>query len=793
MSEANGQGVLDRPNSYIGKSVPRPNVERLLHGQGTFTDDIHLKRMLHVAFLRSPHSHADIVSLDFAAAKQSPGVIAVVGGADVAELCEPWLGVLTHLPGLRTAAQYPMAMGRVRWQGEPVAAVAAASRAEAEDGLELIQVAYSQLPPVTDEAAALEADAAPIHAELGDNVCFDRTVDEGDVDAAYAAAEAVVEEEYNFSRHTGVTMETRAIIADFNPGDDMLTVYSSTQVPHQLQALLAKHFGLEEHKVRVIAKNVGGAFGMKAHLYGDEFAAVALSIMLKRPVKFTPDRLESFAADLHVRGFKAKAKMAVDKDGKITAFEMDTLAGIGPYSMAPRSSTIETNQVLNLSGGCYPIQNYRARGRIAFQTLAMTSGYRGVGHPLAMAITEGLVDLAADKLGLDPLEIRRRNLIADDAYPCKSVTGMPFEKLTHQAALAKLEDMIGYDALRADQLAAREGGVYRGIGFCSLIELSSPSPMFYGAGDAPVSAQDGCTIRLDAKGNIVCASGVTEQGQGAEAVMAQVAATVFGVSTDKVQIITGDTDVTPYGGGTWGSRGTGIAGEAVNKAARALRENVLSVAGVMLQAEPSSLDIRANMVVDASDGNERLSLAEIGRVVYYRADTLPKDFQSELTVTRHHVPKKYPFSFTNGAHAAHIEVDVNTGLIQVLKYWVVEDCGTVINPMLVDEQIRGGVAHGLGETLFEECIYNDQGQLLNGNMADYLVPMAPELPDVEVAHLVSPTDETELGAKGAGEAGTSGAPAAIMNAINDALRPLGATVNHFPFTPERILRALRKI
>jgi carbon-monoxide dehydrogenase large subunit len=793
MNDEAGQSVLERPNSYIGRSLPRPNVLGLLHGRGTFTDDIRLKRMAHVAFLRSPHAHADIVSMDFTAAKQSPGVFAVAGGEEIAAIYQPWLGVLTHLPGLRTVAQFPLAMGRARWQGEPVAAVVAASRAEAEDGLELIQIEYSELPPVTGEAAALEPGAPAIHSELGDNVCFERTVDEGDVDAAFAAAEAVAEEDYIFNRHTGVTMETRAIIADFNPGDDALTVYSSTQVPHQLQALLAKHFGLDEHKVRVICKNVGGAFGMKAHIYGDEFAAVALAIMLKRPVKYTPDRLESFTADLHVRGFKAKAKMAVDKDGKITAFEMDTLAGIGLFSMAPRSSIIETNQVLNLSGGCYPIRNYRARGRIAFQTLAMTSGYRGVGHPLAMAITEGLVELAAAKLGLDPLEIRRRNLIADDAYPVKSVTAMPFEQLSHQAALAKLEAMIGYGDLRADQTKQREHGIYRGIGFCSLIELSSPSPMFYGAGGAPISAQDGCTIRLDAKGNITCSSGVTEQGQGAEAVMAQVAATAFGVTPDKVQVITGDTHVTPYGGGTWGSRGTGIAGEAANKAARALRENVLDVAGVMLQAEPKSLDIRANMVVDAADGNERLSLAEIGRVVYYRADTLPKDFQSELTVTRHHVPKKYPFSFTNGCHAAHIEVDVNTGLIQVLKYWVVEDCGTVINPMLVDEQIRGGVAHGIGETLFEECIYNEAGQLLNGNMADYLVPMATELPDVEVAHLVSPTDDSELGAKGAGEAGASGAPAAIMNAINDALRPFGATVNHFPFTPERILKALGKI
>jgi carbon-monoxide dehydrogenase large subunit len=428
-----------------------------------------------------------------------------------------------------------------------------------------------------------------------------------------------------------------------------------------------------------------------------------------------------------------------------------------------------------------------------FQNKTPMCQYRAVGHPIATAVTEALVDSAAAAVGIDPVEVRRRNLIADDAYPCKSPVGLSFEKLSHRASLEKLVAMMDYDALRAEQAGLREQGIHRGIGLATFIEVTNPSPMFYGVGGARISAQDGCTIRLDAKGNIICASGVTEQGQGAEAVIAQVAATAVGVSMDRVRVITGDTDVTPYGGGTWASRAAGIGGEAAVRAGKALRANILEIAGALLQAEVSTLDIRDGQVVDAADGKERIGLDEIGRIAYYRGDTLPQDFQSELVVTRHYVPKKFPFAFTNGAQAAYLEVDTGTGFVKLLKYWVVEDCGTVINPQLVDEQIRGGVAQGIGGALLEHCLYSPEGQLLNGNMADYLVPLATEIPDIEIAHVETPTEDSELGAKGAGEAGTGGAPAAVMNALNDALRPLGARVTAQPATPERILRALGKV
>ena len=669
----------------------------------------------------------------------------------------------------------------------------AETRAQAEDAAELIDVDWVPLPAITNAEAALEPGSTKMHAEFDSNLCWERLIDEGDVDAAFARSKVVIEEEFIFGRHTGVTMEGRSLMADFDPGEETLTVYQSTQGPHMAQALYAKHLGLEEHKVRLICKDVGGAFGLKAHAYGDEFTTAALALMLKRPVKYIPDRLESFQADIHARDHSIKAKIGVSETGKIEAIEIDDLTGIGPFSMYPRSSAIETNQILNLTGGVYTLENYRARGRVVFQNKAMMCQYRAVGHPIATLVTEALVELAAAELDMESLELRKLNYAPDDDYPRKSVAGIPMENLSHNEALEKLRTMIGYDDLRADQAALREKGIYRGIGFGALIEVTGPGPGFYGAGGAPISAQDGATIRLDAKGNIIVANGVTEQGQGAESIVAQIAATAMGVTMDKVKVQTGDTDITPYGGGTWGSRGTGIAGEATVQAGKALRNQVLEVAGVMLQAEPQTLDIRENKIVDMDNGNERMELAEIGRVVYYRGDTLPKEFQAELIATRHYVPKEYPFSFTNGIHCSHVEVDVRTGFVKLLKHWVVEDCGTVINPMLVDEQVRGGVVQGIGGALYEECLYSDEGQLLNGNLADYLVPMAAEMPDIEVGHVCSPTAESEIGAKGAGEAGTGGAPAAILNAVNDALRPLGGKMTQNPMTPERILRALGKL
>jgi carbon-monoxide dehydrogenase large subunit len=786
--------ALDRPNSYIGRSVPRPNLARLTQGRAQFVSDLTLPRMVHAAFVRSPHAHARIKAIDAAAARKAPGVVAVVIGAELAAVITPWMGVLTHLKGIKSAPQHALAVDRACWQGEAVCAVVARSRAEAEDACELVTVAYEELPAVTDPETALDPATPVIHPELGDNLTFERVHVAGDPDKGFAEADAVVEATFVFGRHTGVTNEPRAILADWNPAEERLTVYHGTQAPHMMQNLFAKHLGLEEQQVRVVTKDVGGSFGIKVHTYADEMATVALAKLLKRPVKFVADRIESFVTDIHARDHRVRAKIGVKNDGSITAWEIDDLTGIGPYSVYPRTSGIEANQIVNLVGGPYTCPNYRARARVVFQNKNVMCQYRAVGHPIATAVTEGLVELAAARIGMDPLEIRRRNLIPDDAHPSAGPSGIKFEALSHHESLAHLDAMMDYAGLRAEQKRLRGQGIHRGIGFASFIEVTNPSAAFYGIGGAKISAQDGVTIRLDAQGAIVCQTGVTEQGQGAEAVIAQVAATAFGVPIERVRVITGDTDNTPYGGGTWASRAAGIGGEAAWQAGKALRANVLACAASILQAKPEALDIRNGAVVDAGSGSERLALSELARIAYFRPDTLPPGFQAELMATRHYVPRAWPFAFTNGIQASWLEVDVDSGFVTLLKHWCVEDCGTVINPQLVDEQIRGGIVQGIGGALFEHCRYDERGQLTNGNMADYLVPMAAEMPDIEVGHVVTPTADSELGAKGAGEAGTAGAPGAIMNAINDALRPLGAApLTDMPFTPDRILRALGKV
>ena len=777
---------------YIGESVPRPNAQRLLQGRGAFIDDLRFPRLAHVAYFRSPYAHARIKGLDLTAARGAPGVIAVLDGRAVAEYCTPWVAVLAHLKGIKSPPQHAIAIERACWQGEACAAVVAESRSQAEDAVGLIEAEWEELPVVVDMDAALGGETV-IHPELGDNICFKRELDTGGVDDAFARADVVVEETFHFGRHTGVCLEGRAILADYNAGEHSLTVYHATQAPHMMQDIFSRHLNIPEANVRVITKDVGGSFGIKVHVYPDEMATAAISVLLRRPVKFVADRLESFLSDIHAREHKARVRLACTKAGEMLAFELDDITAIGPYSVYPRTSGIEGNQVVNLTGGPYKHQKYRAKMHVVFTNKNVTCQYRAVGHPIAVALTEGIVDIAARKLGMDPAEFRCRNLVADDAYPYSSPAGLKFERLSHHRTLAKLLDVMRYDELRAEQARLCKQGVHRGIGLAAMIEVTNPSPAFYGVGGARISAQDGATLRLEPTGMLTVLCSVTEQGQGTEAILAQIAASAVGVTLDKVRCMTGDTGVTPYGGGTWASRGAGIGGEAVLQAGRALRSNILEVAAAILKLDKAELDIAGNAVVNRLTLEAKLPLAELGRIAYFRPDTLPLDFQSELTVTRHYTPRQYGFTFTNGMQASLVEVDPATGFVNLLKHWCVEDSGTVINPMLADEQLRGGIVQGIGAALYEECIYGPDGQLLNGTMADYLVPMAGEMPDIVCAHLETPTQQSQLGAKGIGEAGTAGAPGAIMNAINDALAPLGAAVTQMPFTPERILKALGKV
>jgi carbon-monoxide dehydrogenase large subunit len=784
---------LDRPNSYIGRSVPRPNAKRLLAGRGRYVTDIVLPRMLHAAFVRSPYAHARIVSIDAQAAREMPGVRLVATGQDLARLCTPWVGTMDHFKGMKSPPQLPLPVDKVVWAGQAVVAVVADSRALAEDAVEAILVEFEELPAIVDIDTALEPDSPVISPELGGNLCFHGKIDTGGVEEIFAGAAHVVEQEFHFGRHTAVTLEPRAIVADYDPSETRLTVHHATQTPYQFQDIYSRHYGIPEASVRVIAPDIGGSFGMKLHMYHEDMAVVGLSIMLGRPVKYVADRVESFASDIHARDHRVRARMAADAAGNILAMDVEDVTGIGAFSAYPRTSVVEGNQVYRLMGAPYTFRNYRADLQVVFQNKVQMSQYRAVGHPIACAVTERLVDMIAGKAACDVFEVRGRNTIPDDAYPWTSPTGYQFEALSHHACLVRLRQMMDYDRLRAEQAKLRTEGVYRGIGIATFVEITNPGPAFYGVGGVRISSQDGAILTITPSGDISCMISVTELGQGTETIIGQIVGEHLGVDRDRIKVGTGDTGTTPHGGATYACRGAGIGGETALQAAKKLKENVLSVAGAILQEAPGNLDIRNGWIVDMATLQQRVELSEIARIVYFRSDTLPPGTQAQLSVAHHYAPQGYPFAFTNGVQGCHLELDVETGLVRVLKAWVVEDCGRIINPLLVDEQIRGGVVQGLGAAFFEECIYNEDGQLTNGSLADYLVPMAGEMPDIEIAHIETPTLDTQLGAKGVGEAGTAAASAAALNAVNDAMAPFGGSIAQVPMTPARILKALGRI
>ena len=786
----------ERPNSYIGRTLPRSRAMRAVAGRGRYTDDITLPRTLHAAFVRSPYAHAKILNIETAAAKAADGVKLVMTGAELAEMCTgPWVGTLTVFDKMKAEPQYPMAVDRACWHGEAVVMVVAETRAQAEDAGELVMIDYEELPVVIRKEKAILPDSPVIHPNLGDNIAWEKTLGTGDVDKAFAEADHVLEETFEFGRHTAVSLEPRIVLADYDPGTEHLTIHTSSQCPHMIETVFARTLGVPEHKVRIIAPDVGGSFGLKIHTFGDEVAATAAAIKLARPVKFVADRLESFVSDIHARENRVHAKIGVMNDGTLVAAEIDDLSGVGAYSQFPRTSVFEANQILHITFGPYKHKNYRAKATVAYLNAVPTSQYRAVGHPIGITVAEHMMDWAADVTGLDPFDIRRKNVMEDDSYPQIIGSGLPMKDLSHQACLEKLHGLMNYEELRAEQAEFRKKGIYRGIGLASFIKGTAPSPVgFYGAGGARIAAQDATTVKLEPAGGVIVALGVTDQGQGVDTVMEQIAAAAIGCSMDMVRAISGDTDATPYGGGTYASRATAIGGEATYQAALDLRREILHMAGILLQTDAEELDIVDGNVVDFGSTEARIPLSEIGRIGHFQLGELPNDYQPILSHTRRYRLQDSPYIYTNGIHGAYVEVDVDTGWIKHLKHWVVEDCGRIINPQLADEQIRGGCVQGLGGALYEHCIYDDAGQLQNGTMADYVTPMAYEMPDIEVGHVETPTSESELGAKGAGESGTGAAPGVMMNAVNDAIKGLtSGRVTEQPIAPEVVLKALGKI
>lgn len=773
---------------YVGTSVKRAESPRLLSGRGRYVDDLSLPRMVHAAFLRSPHPHADIRRLEVEAARRAPGVTAILTGAEVAALCKPYRGILLHYRGMKTGAMLPLARGRVRYVGEPVAAVAADSRAAAEDAVALIQADYAPRPALLSPEQAQASDAPRIHDELGDNVIYETELSAGDVEEAFAGAHQIYRRTFRVGRHTGVPLEARSLLADFDPSTRGLTVWISTQVPHMMQAVLADLFGLAEHHVRVVAPDVGGSFGIKIHVYQDDMAAVALAIRLGRPVKWVATRRESFLSDIHAREQTIDVEVAVAADGTLRGMRGRIVAAVGPYSAYPRSSVVEGGQVLRLLPGPYRLEAYQARLQVIAQNKGITSQYRAVGHPIATAVTESMLDLIARDLDLDPAEIRRRNLLAREELPYTSAGGNVYDSGSYQEALTHLLDVAKYHELRREQAEARATGRYLGIGLSCFLELTGPGAQFYGIGGAPISGQEGATIRLEPSGAVTALVGVTDQGQGTTTALAQIIADELGVDLEAVSVRSGDTAMVPYGGGTWASRGMPIGGSATLLAARGLAARVRRLAAALLEADPEDIELRAGRAAVRGSPDRGLALEELARTVHFRSNEL-RGLEPSLEATTHYTNPS-SWTFTNGAHLAVVEVDVETGRVRVLRYVAVDDCGRIVNPALVEGQIAGGIAQGIGGALWEHCAYDGDGQPLATTLMDYALPTASDLPAVDVHHLQTPAPMLAGGFKGAGEAGTTGAPAAILNALNDALAPFGVAVTDQPITPERVLRAL---
>src|SRR3984893_11107450 len=485
---------------YVGSPVKVLDAPRLLTGRGKYVDDLTWPRMVHVAFVRSPHAHARIARLDVEPARKAAGVVALMTGEEVARLCKPYRGILLHYQGMKTGAMLPLAVDRVRWVGEPVVAIAAATRAEAEDAAERVSVEYEPRPAALTPDQALAPGVEPIHPELGDNIIYETRLRAGDVEAAFAAAPRVYRRAFTTGRHTGVPIEPRGLVAEFEPATGALTVWISTQVPHMMQAVLADLFDLAEHRVRVIAPDVGGSFGIKIHVYQDDMAACALALTLGRPVKWVADRRESFLSDIHAREQRIDVEVAAEDDGTLTAIRAAITAPVGPYSAFPRSSVVEGGQVLRLLPGPYRIRHYEATLAVLAQNKVVTSQYRAVGHPIAAAVTESMVDLVARDLGIDPAEVRRRNLVRPEELPYTSAAGNVYVSRRYQAALEKLLEPAGYAALREEQRRARAAGRCVGIGLSCFLELTGPGAQFYGVGGAPISGQEGTTLRFRASG-----------------------------------------------------------------------------------------------------------------------------------------------------------------------------------------------------------------------------------------------------------------------------------------------------
>jgi carbon-monoxide dehydrogenase large subunit len=779
-----------KPARVFGSGIKRREDPRLITGTARYTDDIVLPGLLHAAILRSPHAHARIKSLDAASAKAAPGVLAVFTGSDTESALKP-IPCLWLVPGsdLKTSPFSPLAKETVRFVGDAVAVVVAESPYQAYDALDLIAVDYEPMPAVVDPRKATEAGAPTLHPEAPGNVAFHWTVAGGDVDAAFRNADVVVRERIVQQRLIPTAMETRGAVAQFVPATGELTLWNTTQNPHIVRFAMSVVTGVPEDRLRVVAPEVGGGFGSKiAQIQGD-FVTAFCSMKLGRPVKWTETRTENYVSTTHGRDHVQDVELAASSDGRVLGVRCTVWAGMGAYlsTAAPGIPTILHGLMLS---GPYTIPAVKEDVYGVYTNTTPVEAYRGAGRPEATFMLERMIDRLADEIGMDPVEVRRRNLIPPFENGHNVITGLTYDSGNYEGALAKALAQVDYDGLRREQAAARVKGRYIGIGVSTYVEICGLGPsQVAGAVGFQGGLWESAIVRFHPTGKVNVFIGASPHGQGEETTFAQIVADELGVSVNDVKIVHGDTDNTPMGWGTYGSRTTAVGGAALAVATRKIKEKAKLLAGHLLEAAVEDIDYADGRFFVKGVPDRFKTIQDIALMANV-AWNLPQGMEAGLEASSFYDPPNFVYPF--GAHVAVVEVDPDTGRVELKRYVAVDDCGPQINPVIVEGQVHGGVVQGIGQALWEEAVYDESGQLLSGSLADYAIPRADMLPDIEVLSTVTPSPHHPLGVKGIGEAGTIASTCTVYNAVIDALEPFKVTSVRMPLTPERVWRAIHR-
>jgi len=780
----------------VGASVKRSEDPRILTGRGRYIDDVVLPGMLHAAFLRSVVPHGRLVSVDVSAARELPGVVAVYTGEDMMARCRPaqagaLLGI-NLMPGMKSPSFYGLATDKVRFVGDPIALVVAESRPIAEDACELIVEDYEMLDPIVTYADALDPSRPAIFEDCGDNIAFTTEMVIGDIDAVFARADRVISTTISVHRHQNVPMEGRGSIASWDPAAEQLTVHTSTQSPHATRMLLPAQIDLPIEKIRVVAGDVGGAFGLKTGLFREDVALIVATMDLGRPVKWIEDRAEHLSSSGQAREEMADLEAAVTNDGRLLGVKMDVKLNSGAYPCDPFPGAMMVASISGSFQGPVKIEAIAATSTAVFSNKATYIAYRG---PWATAdfLRERLLDVIARELDIDPLDIRRRNYVVRDEPPLTMLTGRAYLGVTTQESVEQAAKLADWEGFRARQLAARAEGRYLGLGMASYLE-AAPGPRTPEFNDpaAGMMGDQVTHVSVERDGRIAVITAQMPHGQGHETTLAQVAADELGVTFEDVIVRYGDTDFTPVALiATGGSRAATMANGAVLHGSRELRGNIVSLAAELLEASPLDLDIAGGVVSVKGSPGITMSFAEIARIVEEEPDRLPAGTDAALEVTYTYDGGKGGWS--GGTHCCFVEVDVETGLVHIDRYVVVEDCGLPVNPAIVEGQVRGAVAQAIGAVLLERSAYGEDGQFLAGTFMDYLLPTTMVVPNFEIHHVESVLLDPDVNFRGVGEGGMIVAPAAITNAIEDALAPLGVRVREQHLPPSRILELLGTI